>query len=143
MTTSKSNTVSLSAKEWVSGDRDLMKSLMKEALQEVLEAEMTEFLGAAPSERSETRSGYRAGYYCFKMFEPVARVEVSQLFRDRCLLSWPGPSNLPLDPHRQRADADEGDAHEDQRDRPAERVHEVPGGEVADETEHREHRGQE
>ena len=30
MTTSKSNTVSLSAKEWVSGDRDLMKSLMKE-----------------------------------------------------------------------------------------------------------------
>ncbi|NUQ48434.1 MAG: hypothetical protein HUU27_00725, partial [Phycisphaerae bacterium] len=51
MTTSKSNTVSLSAKEWVSGDRDLMKSLMKEALQEVLEGEMTEFLGAAPSER--------------------------------------------------------------------------------------------
>ena len=50
MTTSKSNTVSLSAKEWVSGDRDLMKTLMKEALQEVLEGEMTEFLGAAPSE---------------------------------------------------------------------------------------------
>lgn len=63
MTTSKSNTVSLSAKEWGSGDRDLMKSLMKEALEEVLEAEMTEFLGAAPNERSETRSGYRAGYY--------------------------------------------------------------------------------
>ena len=53
----------MSAKEWVSGDRDLMKSLMKEALEEVLEAEITEFLGAAPSERSETRSGYRAGYY--------------------------------------------------------------------------------
>ena len=52
MTTSKSNTVSLSAKEWVSGDRDLMKTLMKEALQEVLEGEMTEFLGAAPSERA-------------------------------------------------------------------------------------------
>ncbi|WP_276660187.1 hypothetical protein [Thauera aminoaromatica] len=30
MTTSKGNTVSLSAKELVSGDRDLMKSLMKE-----------------------------------------------------------------------------------------------------------------
>jgi transposase-like protein len=29
----------------------------------MLEAEMTEFLGAAPSERSQTRSGYRAGYY--------------------------------------------------------------------------------
>jgi transposase-like protein len=30
---------------------------MKEALQEVLEGEMTEFLGAAPGERSKTRSG--------------------------------------------------------------------------------------
>jgi putative transposase len=30
---------------------------------EVLEAEMTELLGASPNERTETRSGYRAGYY--------------------------------------------------------------------------------
>jgi hypothetical protein len=35
--------------EAVAGDRDLMKALMKEALQEVLEGEMSEFLGAAPS----------------------------------------------------------------------------------------------
>ncbi len=31
---------------------------MKDALQEVLKAEMTELLGAVPNERSETRSGY-------------------------------------------------------------------------------------
>ena len=37
MTTMKRNT-KLSAKEAVAGDRDLMKALMKEALQEVLEA---------------------------------------------------------------------------------------------------------
>ena len=82
MTTSKSNTVSLSAKEWVSGDRDLMKSLMKEALQEVLEGEMTEFLGAAPSERSETRSGYRAGYYHRGLVTRVGKLEL-RVPRDR------------------------------------------------------------
>ena len=36
-----------SAVEVVAGDRDLIKALMKEALQEVLEGEMTDFLGAA------------------------------------------------------------------------------------------------
>lgn len=82
MTTSKSNTVSLSAKEWVSGDRDLMKTLMKEALQEVLEGEMTEFLGAAPSERSETRSGYRAGYYHRGLVTRIGKLEL-RIPRDR------------------------------------------------------------
>jgi len=82
MTTSKGNTVSLSAKEWVSGDRDLMKTLMKEALQEVLEAEMTEFLGAAPSERSETRSGYRAGYYHRGLVTRIGKLEL-RIPRDR------------------------------------------------------------
>ena len=82
MTTSKSSTVSLSAKEWVSGDRDLMKTLMKEALQEVLEGEMTEFLGAAPSERSETRSGYRAGYYHRGLVTRIGKLEL-RVPRDR------------------------------------------------------------
>ena len=62
MTTSKRST-KLSAVEAVAGDRDLLKALMKEALQEVLEGEMTEFLGAEPGERTEARNGYRAGYY--------------------------------------------------------------------------------
>ena len=82
MTTSKSNAVSLSAKEWVSGDGDLMKALMKEALQEVLEAEMSEFLGAAPSERSETRSGYRAGYYHRGLVTRIGKLEL-RVPRDR------------------------------------------------------------
>ena len=41
----------------MAGDRDLLKGLMKEALQEVLEGEMTEFLGAEPGERTVARSG--------------------------------------------------------------------------------------
>jgi transposase-like protein len=45
---------SVTAMEAVVDDRDLMKSLMKEALQQVLEGEMTQFLGAAPGERSKT-----------------------------------------------------------------------------------------
>ena len=47
----------------VEQDKDLLKGLIKEALQQVLQTEMTDFLGAAPGERSEGRSGYRAGYY--------------------------------------------------------------------------------
>ena len=44
-------------------DRDSFKALLRESLQEVLEAEMTEAVGAAPGERTEQRVGYRAGYY--------------------------------------------------------------------------------
>jgi transposase-like protein len=44
-------------------DRDSFKALLRESLQEVLEAEMTEALGASPGERTEQRAGYRAGYY--------------------------------------------------------------------------------
>lgn len=47
----------------VAKDRDLMKSLLKEVLQEVLEAEMTQCVGAGPHEREAGRQGYRAGYY--------------------------------------------------------------------------------
>ena len=45
----------------VGGDRDLLKQLMREALQDVLEPEMSEALGAGPGERTEGRRGYRAG----------------------------------------------------------------------------------
>ena len=41
----------------IGSDRVLLKELMKEALQEVLEAEMTEALGAGPGERTADRVG--------------------------------------------------------------------------------------
>jgi putative transposase len=66
----------------VSADQDLMKSLMREALQEVLEAEMTEVIGALPSERSEGRSGYRAGYYSRSLLTRIGKLEL-RVPRDR------------------------------------------------------------
>lgn len=81
MTTRKRNT-KLSAVEAVTGDRDLMKALMKEALQEVLEGEMTEFLGATPGERTEGRNGYRAGYYGRNLVTRIGKLEL-RVPRDR------------------------------------------------------------
>ena len=81
MTTSKRST-KLSAVEAVAGDRDLMKALMKEALQEVLEGEMTEFLGAEPGERTEARNGYRAGYYGRNLVTRIGKLEL-RVPRDR------------------------------------------------------------
>lgn len=81
MTTGK-HKMKLSAVEAVTGDRDLMKALMKEALQEVLEGEMTEFLGAAPGERTEGRNGYRAGYYGRNLVTRIGKLEL-RVPRDR------------------------------------------------------------
>lgn len=81
MTTRKRNT-KLSAVEAVAGERDLMKALLKETLQEVLEGEMTEFLGAAPGERTEGRNGYRAGYYSRNWVTRIGKIEL-RVPRDR------------------------------------------------------------
>jgi len=53
MTTTRRRTSRPSTKALIAGDRDRMKALMKDALREVLEAEMTELLGAAPNERAK------------------------------------------------------------------------------------------
>ena len=45
----------------VGANRDLFKQLLRESLQEVLDGEMTQLLGAGPGERSAERSGYPAG----------------------------------------------------------------------------------
>jgi transposase-like protein len=80
--TTRKHKAKLSVVEAVAGDRDLMKALMKEALQEVLEGEMTEFLGAAPGERTESRNGYRAGYYGRNLVTRIGKLEL-RVPRDR------------------------------------------------------------
>jgi putative transposase len=62
--------------------RDLLKALVKEALDQVLQAEMTEFLSAAPGERSAARLGYRAGYYERGLITRVGKIEL-RVPRDR------------------------------------------------------------
>ncbi len=65
-------------KERVVSDPDLLKSLLKEALQEVLEAEMTEFFGAEPSERTDERRGYRSGYYHRGLVTRIGKLELRE-----------------------------------------------------------------
>src|SRR5215218_7505513 len=43
-------------------DPNFLRQIVERVLQEMLEAEMTEHIGAAPYERSATRSGHRNGY---------------------------------------------------------------------------------
>ena len=43
-------------------DPGFLKEIVERVLQELLEAEMTEHMGAAPYERSEARTGHRNGY---------------------------------------------------------------------------------
>src|SRR5512134_132191 len=66
----------------VSQDRDLLKALVKEALDQILQAEMTDFLGAAPGERTAERVGYRAGYYERGLITRVGKIEL-RVPRDR------------------------------------------------------------
>ncbi|KIG05175.1 IS256 family transposase [Caballeronia concitans] len=82
MATTKRSTNRPPVEALVAGDRDLMRALMKDALQEVLEAEMTELLGASPNERTETRSGYRAGYYGRGLVTRIGKLEL-RVPRDR------------------------------------------------------------
>ena len=82
MTAKKHSTNPIDLKALVAYDRDLMKSLMKEALQEVLEAEMTELLGAGPHEREEGRRGYRAGHYERGLVTRIGKLEL-RVPRDR------------------------------------------------------------
>jgi putative transposase len=55
---------------------DFMQPLVQWLLQEVLEAEMSEALGAAKSERTEGRQGYRSGYYSRRLITRVGTLEL-------------------------------------------------------------------
>jgi len=82
MTVRKLKAVAPRLETLVEHDRDLLKTLAEEALNQVLQAEMTEFLGAGPGERSDTRSGYRAGYYSRGLITRIGKIEL-RVPRDR------------------------------------------------------------
>ena len=64
------------AKEAIASDAEGLKSLMRAAFQEVLEAEMTEAVGAAKGERREARRGYRSGYYERDLITRMGKIEL-------------------------------------------------------------------
>src|SRR5919199_4605140 len=57
-------------------DRDILKAIVAEALQQTLEAEMDETLGAEKSERTANRVGYRSGYYSRTLVTRVGKIEL-------------------------------------------------------------------
>jgi transposase-like protein len=57
-------------------DPDGLKEVVRAALQEVLETEMTETLGARKGQRIAERLGYRAGYYERSLITRVGRIEL-------------------------------------------------------------------
>jgi len=75
-----SNVVDLQA--LVAQDKDLIRELVRESVEQVLGAEMTEFLGAGPGQRVEGRRGYRAGYYPRTWITRVGKLEL-RVPRDR------------------------------------------------------------
>jgi putative transposase len=55
-------------------DRDLLKVIVEETLQQVLEAEMDEALQAGKGERTASRLGYRSGYYSRTLVTRVGKI---------------------------------------------------------------------
>jgi len=57
-------------------DSDFVRAAVEALVQAALEAEMTEAIGAAKSERSETRIAYRSGYYARSLITRVGSLEL-------------------------------------------------------------------
>jgi len=57
-------------------DRDFLKQLVREAVQETLEAEMNDTLCARKGERTGERIGYRSGYYSRTLITRVGKLEL-------------------------------------------------------------------
>ena len=60
----------------LSRDDDFLRTTVAAVVQEVLEAEMTEAIGAAKSERTEGRLSYRSGYYGRSLITRVGTLEL-------------------------------------------------------------------
>ncbi len=65
-----------SACHHLADDEEFVRRLVQETLNEVLESEMTEFLGAGKSERTRARQGYRSGYYRRDLTMKVGEIEL-------------------------------------------------------------------
>lgn len=76
MTQRKNSAKQTSLQALMEQDRDLLRRLMKEALQQVLEAEMEETLQAGKGEQRESRLGYRSGYYGRSLVTRVGKLEL-------------------------------------------------------------------
>src|SRR5712692_2800110 len=76
MTERKGKSGTIGVKAVVAGDEDFLRALVRAALQEVLEAEMAEALGAEKGERTASRLGYRSGYYGRTLITRIGKLEL-------------------------------------------------------------------
>lgn len=82
MTKRKDSISRAELKQALTEDGDFLKPLIQLVLQEVLEAEMEEAIGAEKGERTEGRKGYRSGYYRRSLVTRVGKLEL-QVPQDR------------------------------------------------------------
>jgi putative transposase len=82
MAATKSTRKVVDLKGLVAQDTELLRELVRESVQQILEAEMTDFLAAGPGQRTEARQGYRAGYYTRTWITRVGKLEL-RVPRDR------------------------------------------------------------
>ena len=76
MSKQKGITLGPNWRELLREDEEMIRSLIRGVLQEVLEAEMTEVLGAEKSERVSGRVGYRSGHYRRSLTTRVGNIEL-------------------------------------------------------------------
>jgi len=76
MTERKGKAGTIDVKALLAGDEEFLRALMRTALQEVLEVEMAEALGAEKGERTPGRLGYRSGYYGRTLVTRIGKLEL-------------------------------------------------------------------
>lgn len=76
MTEKKVNTSTVDWKAVIEGQRDFLKPLVQEIVQQLLEAEMVEATGADRHERTSERLSYRSGYYRRGLVTRVGKLEL-------------------------------------------------------------------
>src|SRR6516225_9318188 len=76
MTERKGKSGTIDVKALLAGDEEFLRALVRTALQEVLEVEMAEALGAEKGERTPGRLGYRSGYYGRTLIIRIGKLEL-------------------------------------------------------------------
>ncbi len=76
MTRTKPKPAIATVKDLLLSDPDSLREVVRAVMQEMLEAEMTEALGAQKGERTTERLGYRSGYYSRTLITRVGKLEL-------------------------------------------------------------------
>src|SRR4030095_6935618 len=76
MTRKESNRTTSEIKAMMAEDGDFLRPIVRTVIQEFLEAEMAEAIGAQKGERVQERLGYRSGYYARSLITRVGKLEL-------------------------------------------------------------------